>query len=144
MPSTFSFCPGLILTWRQHSAKTAGRTRLNKNMPETPIEKLKKMTAWSTEPALTETELTNLLTESSVADAGGFAPLHEEWTPTYDFNAAAATGWLIKAGRSRELTEVDPPGSGITTSKVFDNCRSMARVYAAKRTTAVQLKQNIK
>ena len=101
-------------------------------MPETPKEKLKKMTAWSSDPVLTEAEVDELLAQSSLMDAAGLGPLDEQWTPTYDLNAAAAAGWMIKAGRASELTEVDPPGSGIMTSQVFQNCLTMARVYRAK------------
>ncbi|MBC7899275.1 MAG: hypothetical protein H7070_04415 [Saprospiraceae bacterium] len=108
-----------------------------KTMPETPIEKLKKMTAWDSDPALILTELEEILAQSSRPDALGLEPQHENWTPTYSLNAAAESAWLVKAGRASSLNEVDPPGSGIVTSKVFDNCRSMARVYAAKKLTSV-------
>lgn len=100
---------------------------------------LKKMTAWDTAPALTETELDDLLSESSLADAAGLAPDDPAWEPTYDLNAAAAAGWLMKAGRASALVEVDPPGSGMYTSKVFDNCRLMSRIYAAKSLKSVSL-----
>jgi len=73
-------------------------------------------------------------------DAAGLAPLHEEWSPTYDLNAAAGAGWLIKAGRASELTEVDPPGSGIMTSQVFQNCLTLARIYRAKVRMSVSLR----
>jgi hypothetical protein len=99
---------------------------------ETPKEKLKKMTAWDTGPTLSEDELDELLIQFSKMDSEGLAPEDESWTPTYDLNSAAAAGWLIKAGRASELVEVDPPGSGIVTSKVFDNCRVMARIYRSK------------
>jgi hypothetical protein len=106
-------------------------------MPETAKDKLKKMTAWDTAPALTESELDELLAQASKADANGVAPGGTGWIETYDMNAAAAAGWLIKAGRASELVEVDPPGSGIVTAKVFDNCRRMAQVYSTRcRTTA--------
>lgn len=91
------------------------------------------MTAWDAEPTLSEDDLEELLAVAALEDAAGFAPLHEEWTPTYDFNAAALAGWLTKAARAAALVEVDPPESGIVTSKVFDNCRAMARIYAAKK-----------
>ncbi len=90
------------------------------------------MTAWDSAPALADAEIDELLLQSSVADSTGLAPSATGWIPTYDLNSAAAAGWLIKAGRASELVEVDPPGSGIFTSKVFDNCRAMARIYAAK------------
>lgn len=100
-----------------------------------PIDKLKQLTAWDAEPALTEDDLDELLVGASLMDANGLAPLNEEWTPTYDLNAAAAQGWLIKAARAASLT--DEPTAGIVTSRVFENCRAMARIYAGKRKVSV-------
>lgn len=100
---------------------------------ETPKDKLKKMLAWDTAPALTDGEVDELLTSFSMTDKSGLAPADLLWTPTYDLNSAAAAGWLLKAGRATSLVEIDPPGSGLFTSKVFDNCRAMARIYRAKR-----------
>ncbi len=107
---------------------------------ETPLEKLKRMTAWDMDPALSEADLGELLAAVALEDAAGLAPLNEEWTPTYDLNAAASAAWLIKAARVSMTVEVDPPGSGIVTSKVFDNCRAMARVYAAKRKVSIAVR----
>lgn len=101
------------------------------------LDKLKMMTDWSTVPALTEDELEDALAAAALEDANGLAPLHEEWTPTYDINAAAAAAWLIKAARA--AATVDEPTAGVVTSKVFDNCRAMARIYAAKRKAAVRM-----
>ena len=103
---------------------------------ETPKEKLKKLTAWTTEPALTETEIDELLLQSSLADAEGNAPSSEDWSPTYDLSAAAAAGWLIKAGRSANTTETEPD-SVYVTAKVFDNCMRMARFYGGRRAVSV-------
>jgi len=106
----------------------------------TELEKLKLLTAWDTEPVLTEDELGDTLAAFALTDANGLTPANEEWTPTYDINAAAARAWLIKAARASVQTEVDPPGSGVVTSKVFDNCRAMARLYAAKRAATTRAK----
>ena len=95
------------------------------------------MTDWSTAPALTEDELEDALARAALQDANGLAPLHEEWTPTYDLNAAAAAAWLIKAARA--AATVDEPTAGVVTSKVFDNCRAMARIYTAKRKVTVTI-----
>lgn len=105
-----------------------------------PIDKLKQLTAWDAEPFLTADDLDELLSASALEDANGLEPLHEEWTPSYDLNAAAAQGWLVKAGRASATVEVDPPGSGIVTSKVFENCRAMARLYAAKRKVSIRVR----
>jgi hypothetical protein len=99
---------------------------------ETPKDKLKKMTAWDIAPALTDGEIDELLIEACREDKDGRAPMDEDWVPTYDLNAGATAGWLIKAARASSLVEIDPPGSGIMTSKVFDNCRAMARMYRGK------------
>jgi hypothetical protein len=107
-------------------------------MPDTPLEKLKKLTAWDTDPALTEAELNELLADASLEDKEGRAPLHLEWTPTYDLNAAAATGWLIKAGRASSTTETEPE-SFYVTSKIFDNCCRMAKLYRAKTNTSLSI-----
>ena len=103
----------------------------------TPLDKLKQLTAWDAVPALTETELEEILASAALEDAVGLGPLHEEWTPTYDLNAAASQAWLLKAARSAALT--DEPTAGNVTSKIFDNCRSMARVYAGKRATTLTM-----
>lgn len=101
----------------------------------TNLDKLKQLTSWDAEPALTEDDLGELLVAASLEDANGLAPINEEWTPTYDLNAAAVAGWLIKAGRA--AATIDTPESGPATSKIFDNCRRMARIYAAKRNASV-------
>jgi hypothetical protein len=101
------------------------------------LDKLKIMTAWDTAPTLTEDELEEALAAAALEDANGLAPLHEEWTPTYDLSAAAAAAWLIKAARA--AATVDEPTAGTVTSKVFDNCRAMARIYTAKRKVTVAI-----
>ena len=75
---------------------------------------------------------------AALEDVNGLAPLHEEWTPTYDLNAAAAAAWLIKASRAAAV--VDEPTAGMVTSKIFDNCRTMARLFAGKRVTSVSMR----
>ena len=99
----------------------------------TPLDKLKLITAWEDDPALTEDELEEILASVGVTDSEGFGPGEEDWSPSYDINKAASEAWLIKAARAAALIEVDPPESGVVTSKIFDNCRRMARLYAARR-----------
>ena len=106
----------------------------------TGLEKLKLMSAWDTEPTVSEEDLEAVLEAHSIPDASGNLPAAEEWVPTYDHNSAAAEVWVIKAGRSAALTEVDPPGSGIVTSKVFDNCMRMSYLYRSRRAVTCRLR----
>ena len=103
------------------------------------LDKLKLMTAWTNDPALTEAELEDILAEAALPDGEGVVPEGEGWEPTYDMNRAASEAWLTKAARAAALVEVDPPGSGIFTSKVFDNCRRMARLYASRRSETMSI-----
>ena len=101
------------------------------------LDELKLLTAWDTEPELTEDHLNVALADASLNDVDGRSPTDLEWVPTYDLNAAAAKVWLIKAARA--AATVDSPSSGEVTAKVFDNCRAMARIYSAKRSASVAI-----
>jgi hypothetical protein len=103
------------------------------------LDQLKLITAWDSSPELTEDELTKLLAGAATADADGHAPSDGGWTETYDVNSAASAAWLIKAAHASATTEVEGTDPAIVTSKVFDNCRAMARIYAAKRTATIPL-----
>ena len=106
-------------------------------MPESSKEKLKKLTAWTTEPALSDVEIDELLAANGMADGEGNSPSSESWTPTYDVNGAAAEGWMIKAGRAAATTETEPDSVQVT-SRVFENCIRLARIYSAKRTATAR------
>lgn len=99
-------------------------------------EKLRSLTAWDSEPTLSEDELSDALSAAARPDAAGFAPLDEEWTPTHDVYSAAGRLWLIKAGRAASITETDPE-TGAKDTPVFRNCLEMARIYGRKRQTMV-------
>jgi hypothetical protein len=101
------------------------------------LDKLKLMTAWETDPPLTEADLEAALTGAALEDGEGQDPLDESWVPTYDLNAAASAAWLIKAARAAAM--VDEPTAGVVTSRIFENCRAMARIYAAKRGSTVRI-----
>lgn len=105
---------------------------------ETAKDRLKKMTAWSTVPELTDGEIDELLEQRSIADAEGNSPESEEWEPTYDLDAAAAAGWLIKAGRSVSSTETEPDSVNVS-SRVFENCMRMSREFSRKRSTTLKV-----
>ena len=61
-------------------------------------------------------------------------------TRIQDMVERAIVKWEPRIRVEDVLTEVDPPGSGIMTSKVFDNCRMMARFYLAKRKACVSVR----
>jgi len=99
------------------------------------------MTAWEIEPALLDAEIDELLEQSGSPDQDGNMPEDEGWEPTYALNTAAANGWLIKAGRASSTTETEPESTYIT-SKVFDNCLKMAKLFSARKAGSVRTTDN--
>ena len=104
---------------------------------ESAKDKLKKLTASTADPALSDPEIDELLAASGVTDVAGNGPQSEDGAPTYDIDAAAAEGWMIKAARAANTTETDPDSLKVT-SRVFDNCIRMARNFSRKRSTSVK------
>src|SRR5947208_16715131 len=83
---------------------------------ETPKDKLKRMTAWEAEPALSDEDLDALLAAVALQDDAGAGPSDDDWTRTYDLNGAASHVWLIKAASSSIFTDVVPPGTELVAS----------------------------
>jgi hypothetical protein len=104
------------------------------------LDKLKLITAPADKPELSDDDLGECLAATSLTDAAGNAPTSGSWSPTYDLNAAAARAWLMKAARAAATTEVEGTDPAVVTSKVFDNCRAMARIYAAKGTATISVR----
>jgi hypothetical protein len=106
---------------------------------ETAINKLKRLTAYEAEPLLTDADLDAALTSAAIRDTAGNVPRSVSWVPTYDLAAAAVEAWLVKAARASTLVETDPT-TGEVSSKVFENCLAMARLYRMKRNCTVQIR----
>lgn len=98
----------------------------------TPIQKIGRMTASSSEPVLEEADLQQLLAEFCRPDPEGRPPTDLNWAPTYDFNAAAAEGWRWKAARASEMIAADLDGARLSAEQIFEHCERMIGVYAKR------------
>lgn len=99
-------------------------------MADTPLDKLKRMTAWEAKPRLSQDELESLLERFAVADSDGYAPTDEEWVPTYMLRSAAREGWVMKMGKASELISSDLDGDRMSADQIFRNCERMVRKYS--------------
>lgn len=107
-------------------------------MPDTAAEtRLKAMTAADIEPLLSQDEIDALLTQFSLVDADGYAPSDTEWTPTYNFRAAAAEGWRWKMGRVAHLVSSDLDGDRMSSNQVFEHCERMVAKYAGAASPSI-------
>lgn len=100
-------------------------------MPETALDKLKRLTAWRSVPKLTPDELQSLLDDFKQIDADGLLPTDPLWTPTYNLRAAARMGWKMKLGKASELQSTDLDGDRMSANQVFEHCKEMVKQFAS-------------
>lgn len=94
-------------------------------------QQLRAMVAASSEPVLSDDEVSTLLALSAVADAGGLPPSHEAWTPTYQLARGAAEGWRWKAAKVADQFDFSSEErSRYQRSQVHAHCLAQARAYA--------------
>lgn len=101
--------------------------------------RLEHMTQASTEPALTSDQVDELLGIAKRYDVDGLTPSDDAWTPTWDLNAAAAEGWLWKAGRVSPRFTANLDGTGLQRAQIFGHCLQMAERYASKVATSIRV-----
>jgi hypothetical protein len=88
--------------------------------------------AWETHPVLTTEAVDALLVASQIADADGLLPTDEDWTPTWDPNAGAADGWMLKAGLVAGGYDFGEDGQNFSRSQVHAHCVAMAKHYRSR------------
>jgi hypothetical protein len=97
------------------------------------------MTAWNSEPALTDGELGELLDIYAIADMCGNPPDSDDWSRAHDLNAAAAEGWRWKAAKASEMIAADLDGTKLSANQLFEHCERMIGVYSRKVKASVSL-----
>lgn len=95
----------------------------------TPLDRLKVMLASTEEPLLSDDEIADLLLQARRPDVDGNAIDSDDWTPTYNLDAAASTGWEWKAGRATPGFSFGEDGQMFSRQQIFDHCMQMASQY---------------
>lgn len=103
-------------------------------MPEVEVFKnrLKRMTAWDSEPVLADEDLDELLAIYAKADISGGVPDSDDWVPIFDINAAAAEGWRWKAAKASEMIAADLDGAKLSAEQLFEHCERMIGIYSKR------------
>lgn len=96
---------------------------------ETALTRLAAMTAATTAPTLTDTELEALLTAHQVVDSAGLGPTEDDYVPTWDLNRAAAEGWRWKAARLAMAYDFQADGATYNRSQMLAMCEKMITQY---------------
>lgn len=91
---------------------------------------LVRMTDAGCEPELTESDLEDLLGVAARVDENGLYRGDTGWVPTWDVNAAAAEGWLRKAGRAAAKFNFAEDGQRFDRAQIYQHCKAQHLAYA--------------
>jgi len=94
--------------------------------------RLTNLVASASRPVLSDPDLESLLNLHQVPDRDGLTPLDVGWTPTWDFNAAAAEGWGWKAGKVAGDFNFTADGASYSKADVLTHCVDRQAHFAAR------------
>lgn len=109
------------------------------------VRRLRRMIAEPTDTTYSDGDLIEYIERRPLTDALGNYPyvrgttfpvtevLNDNWTPTYDLNAAAAEVWGEKASALASLFDYSADGASYTRKQQYDNAQAQQRYYAARR-----------
>lgn len=97
------------------------------------ITRVRRMTNEKTSTTYADADVQTLIEAHPLVDADGFSPEQDNWTPTYDLNAAAADIWEEKASAPAQDFNFSADGGNFSRSQVFEQYMQMARYYRARR-----------
>jgi hypothetical protein len=92
-------------------------------------ELLEDMVSPSSIPILTDPEVDRLFEFAKRADVNGLVPSDTDWTPTWNLHAAAARGWIMKAGKVAGLFPFSTDGQSYQRDQMHRMCIETAREY---------------
>lgn len=104
--------------------------------PAVALQRLKMMTASSTDPVLDDPTIEALLTACQRNDSTGNAPGTPNWTPTYDLYWGATEAWAWKAGACSDRYKVVGDSTELELNQVFQHCSKMYDLFNKKYLTS--------
>lgn len=80
-----------------------------------------------------DADIQAFIEDHALVDADGFSPDQDNWTATYDLNAAAADIWEEKAGRRADNFDFSADGGNYSRSQSYEQAMKQARYFRARR-----------
>jgi len=109
------------------------------------IGRLRRMVSEPGADTYSDSELQGYIQRYPVVDGRGESPwvestttpgtlaLNDDWTATYDLNAAAADVWSEKAGLAAANYDFETQGQGFSRSQAYEQAIGQARYYRSRR-----------
>jgi hypothetical protein len=91
--------------------------------------RLQRMIAADQEPVLATPDIDDLVAIAKRPDSNDVIPSDPAWIPTWNLNAAAAEGWLWKAGKCSPNYSFAVDAEQSSQSDVFAHCMAMHEKY---------------
>lgn len=84
------------------------------------------------EPALTDAEMLSLVELAKRADSSDRSPDDADWVATYNYPAAIAAGWAVKAAKVVGNYQFSDSYLSLHREQVLDHCLKMQGVWLSK------------
>ncbi len=102
-------------------------------LPSSIIGRVRRLTGEKFNTSYTDAEIQTIIELYPLVDAEGFSPDQDNWTPTYDLNAAAAAIWEEKASGRTENFDFSADGGSYSRSQSYEMAMKQARYYRSRR-----------
>lgn len=99
--------------------------------------KLALMVLSDEDPELSPDQMDDILAHARRPDADDYTYADDEWTPTWDLDAAAAEGWRRKAGLAASRFNFAEDSQRFDRAQVYANCLQQAEQYARRAMGAI-------
>lgn len=96
------------------------------------IARLRRMIAEPTDAVYSDAALSELLERWPIPDSEGNDTDADDWTATYDYNAAAAEVWGEKAACLSGAFDYSGDGGSMSRSQLFNQARKMSAYYRSR------------
>lgn len=103
----------------------------------TALARLKLKTAASSEPTLSDDELTTILGGCQIEDSFGVAPSDLDWAGAWDISLAARQAWQLKAGKVAGNPTYSADGASYQLSDIYTHCMAMAATFGGAGSVSV-------
>lgn len=97
------------------------------------IAQVRRMVSESGTTTYSDSLLAEIIEKYPKIDADGYLPTDDDWTDTYDLNAAAAQVWGEKAAALTMNFDFSADGASFSRSQEFQMATRMAVFYRSRR-----------
>ena len=106
-------------------------------------DRLARLIDTDTDPVLSDDDMDDLLSIAARPDTAGLTRADDNWTPTWDLNAAAAEGWLRKASKAVSRFSFSEDGQRFERAQIYAHCIRQHEMYSRKAVGSIQAETHL-